>query len=253
MSEPTVIITHPRYLEDYPTVSAECPERIKAILSAVEDLPHQTAEPAIEEDILRVHTRAHYEDIKRGTVYGVAMLSAGGAILAGDIGLKGRPAFALIRPPGHHAGPNDAWGFCFFNNMAIAIERMLTLGRLKRVLILDIDLHFGDGTDNFFHGSKNVMVMNIEEQKSAAFLASVKDALGKTPYDIIAVSAGFDTYIKDWGATLATEDFYKIGKMVFEAAQNNCAGRRFAILEGGYYLKDLGINARAFIDGMEGK
>jgi len=253
MPEPTVIITHPKYLEDYPTASAECPARIKAILSALEELPHQTPEPAAEEDILRVHTRAHYEEIKRFAVYEVAMLSAGGAISAGDIGLTGQPAFAVIRPPGHHASPNDAWGFCFFNNMAITIERMLALGRIKSAMILDIDLHFGDGTDNFFHGSKDVIVINIEERIAAAFLDSVSMALAKTPYDIIAVSAGFDNYIKDWGSTLATQDFYKIGKMVFEAALKNCSGRRFAILEGGYYLKDLGTNVRAFIDGMEGK
>ena len=124
MSDPTVVITHPKYLEDYPTASAECPARIGSILPALEGLPHRTPESASEEDILRVHTRPHYEEIKRFAVYEVAMLSAGGAISAGDIGLTGQPAFAVIRPPGHHASPNDAWGFCFFNNMAVTIERI---------------------------------------------------------------------------------------------------------------------------------
>ncbi len=253
MSEPTVVVTHTSCLADYPTASVECPERIEAILPAVEDLPQRTPEPASEEDILRVHTRLHYEGIKRGSVYKPAILSAGGAIMASDVGIEGRNAFALIRPPGHHASPNSCWGFCFFNNVAIAVERLIDTGEIERAFILDIDLHFGDGTDNFFHRSKQVTVWNVEEHDPMPFLDSVEEGLAKAPYDIIAVSAGFDNYVRDWGGVLSTEDFYKIGKMVFDAAQANCAGRRFAALEGGYYLEDLGKNARAFIDGMEGE
>lgn len=252
MAEKTVIVTHERYLEDYPTAGVECPERLESILPAVEDLPRRTPEPAGEQDILRVHTAAHYHGIKSSPVYEAAMLSAGGAILAGEIGMTSVPAFAAIRPPGHHASPNSAWGFCFFNNMAVTIEKMMAKNKIKTAFILDIDLHFGDGTANFYRGDKNVTVWNVEEVRPEPFLNYVHEGLTEMEYDIIGVSAGFDTYEKDWGGILSTDDFNKIGRMVYEAARDKCDGRRFAVLEGGYYIEELGKNARAFIDGMQG-
>jgi len=250
----TTIIFHERYLEDYPTASVECPARIESILPALADLSKHTPEPVLEEDVLRIHTPIHYNAIKRdGDLYEVAMLSAGGAVAASEMGMEARHVFALIRPPGHHASPQSSWGFCFFNNMAIAVERLVMADRIEKALILDIDLHFGDGTDNYFHGDSKVTVWNVEDHDPGRFVDSVERALSETVYDIVAVSAGFDTYEKDWGGILSTEDFHNIGKMVNGAAEANCGGRKFALLEGGYYLPDLGENVRAFIDGMEGK
>ena len=105
--------------------------------------------PASEEDIAACHTKFHMEDIRRMGIYDVAAIAAGGAIQAAETGMS-EPCFGLIRPPGHHASSNSAWGFCFFNNMAIAIEKLKREGKIEKAHVLDIDLHFGDGTVNIF-------------------------------------------------------------------------------------------------------
>ncbi|MBN2225437.1 MAG: histone deacetylase family protein [Deltaproteobacteria bacterium] len=251
----TKIVFHDAYLTDYPTASVEKPERVEVIhreLSA-HSYSFVTARPADERDLLLVHYPNLVQSEKRDRDrYDVALLAAGGSILAAEIAMDGVPAFGLVRPPGHHASPGTNWGFCFFNNMALAIQRLILKKRIERAVILDIDLHFGDGTDNYFMGRSDVSVVNVQSSNRLEFLAHCQDGLTRAaPYDIIGVSAGFDRYIKDWGSTLLTEDFKAIGQMVKEFSQQNCSGRRFALLEGGYYLPDLGLNARNLIEGME--
>jgi acetoin utilization deacetylase AcuC-like enzyme len=128
---------------------------------------------------------------------------------------------------------------------------LITECKLERVLVLDIDLHFGDGTHNFFQGRNDVVVVNIQEEERTAFLEKVAETLkSASSYDLIAISAGFDRYRLDWGGTLEMEDYRVIGEMVAEKAAFVCQGRRFAILEGGYYLPHLGENARSLIEGL---
>src|SRR4030042_1033954 len=79
--------------------------------------------------------------------------AAGGAIKAAQIAMEGEVSFGLIRPPGHHASPDGCWGFCFFNNIAVALARLQSEDLIENALILDFDLHFGDGTNNIFEGS----------------------------------------------------------------------------------------------------
>jgi acetoin utilization deacetylase AcuC-like enzyme len=247
------VVYHPLYEEDCPTVSAEMPERVAVICDELKgDFEFVTPQAATEEDILMVHTRPLLEEVKRDPLlFEVASLAVGGAIQAAQLAWEGVPAFGLVRPPGHHASPASHWGFCFFNNMAIAVEKLITEGTLERVLILDIDLHFGDGTDNFFQGRSDVVVANIQEEERNAFLEKVAETLDSTfPYDLIAISAGFDRYRLDWGGTLEMDDYRVIGEMVAEKAVSFCHGRRFAILEGGYYLPHLGENARSLIKGL---
>ncbi len=251
----TKIVYHERYLTDYPTASVERPERVQMIhreLSA-HGYPFVTPRPAEENDVLLVHypnlVQAEKRDRDR---FDVALLAAGGAIMTAEIAMDGEPAFGLLRPPGHHASPGSNWGFCFFNNMAIAVQRLIFKKRIKRAFILDIDLHFGDGTDNYFAGRQDVIVDNVESSDRVEFLAQCQRGLERAlPYDIIGISAGFDRYIKDWGSTLMTEDYKSIGEMVKNFSLKHCSGRRFALLEGGYYLPDLGVNARNLIEGME--
>ncbi len=251
----TKIVYHDAYLTDYPTASVEKPERIEAIHRELSSNSYSfvTARPADENDVLLVHYPSLMQAEKRDPDrYEVALLAAGGSILSAEIAMDGVPAFGLVRPPGHHASPGTNWGFCFFNNMAIAMQRLIIKKRIKRAVILDIDLHFGDGTDNYFMGRPDVTVINVQSSDRLEFLAQCREGLTRSaPYDIIGVSAGFDRYIKDWGSTLTTEDFKAIGEMVKEFSLSNCSGRRFALLEGGYYLPDLGLNARNFIEGME--
>ncbi|MCX7965042.1 MAG: hypothetical protein N2596_00255 [Syntrophorhabdaceae bacterium] len=203
-------------------------------------------EPCTIEDLKLCHSDNLIESVKRKEeLFYVATKSAGGAIKAAEIGLK-RPAFALIRPPGHHAGYNFNGGFCFFNNMAIAIKKLLKDGKIRTALIVDIDLHYGNGTYDIVKGDERIRFRNIDAYPRGNFMKDLKDALVDAgDFDIVGCSAGFDTYIKDWGALLTTEDFKTIGNML--ATSNP---HMFAILEGGYYVPDLGINVRAFLEGI---
>ncbi len=247
------IIYHEKFLTPYPTAGVENPGRVSAMYDSLQPhFPFLTPEPATIEDLLLVHTPRLLKSMSsQPEVYEVAALAAGGAILTAASALAGEPAFGLLRPPGHHASPDSHWGFCFFNNMAIAIERLRRQGLIKRALILDIDLHFGDGTDRFFSGSPDVEVINIDSSRRDQFLFEVHNALKVSrTFDIIGVSAGFDTYVKDWGGILQTDDYQQIGAWVKQAALTGCQGRRFALLEGGYYLPDLGKNCLAFLNGL---
>ena len=247
------IVYHPRYEEDYPTASVETPERVRVIREELNGkYEFITPKAASEKDIVLVHTRPLLHEVKQEPLlFEVASLAAGGAMHAAQLAWEGMPSFALVRPPGHHASPASHWGFCFFNNMAIAVERLIREDKPHRVLILDIDLHFGDGTHNFFQGRSDVVVANIQEEERHSFLEKIADALDTAlPYDLIAISAGFDRYCLDWGGTLEMDDYRVIGAMVAEKAASSCHGRRFAILEGGYYLPHLGKNARSLLEGL---
>ena len=247
------VIYHPLYEEHYPTASVERPERIQVIRNTLQDTyQFVEPEPAADDDILRIHSPRLLEAVKsEPLLFEVASLAAGGAIEAAQLATEGIPSFGLIRPPGHHASPDSHWGFCFFNNMAIAVQKMIKNGAAERVLILDIDLHYGDGTDNFFQDRSDVVVANIQEEVREEFLRKVAETLeSSAPYDLIAISAGFDRYRLDWGGTLDTEDYRTIGTWVADKAASHCQGRRFAILEGGYYLPDLGNNVRALLEGL---
>lgn len=247
------IIYHEQFLSPYPTAGVENPQRLAVILKALSPAWEiLIPAPARPEDLLLVHTPRLLKSMRsQPEVHEVALLAVGGAILAATTALRGEPAFGLLRPPGHHASPDSHWGFCFYNNMAIAIERLRRQGHIQRALILDIDLHFGDGTDRIFAQVPEVEVVNIESSRREEFLFEVENTLQVSrQIDLIGVSAGFDTYSKDWGGLLQTEDYCQIGKWVKEAAQRDCQGRRFGLLEGGYYLPDLGKNCCAFLAGL---
>lgn len=235
------------FYTDYDTVDCENPDRISSIYFKIVDLAEIIEpEPCTIEDLKLCHADDLIKSVqKKKDLFYVATKSAGGAIKASQIGLE-RPAFALIRPPGHHAGHNFNGGFCFFNNMAIAIKRLLKEGKIKNALIVDIDLHYGNGTYDIVKGDERIRFRNIDAYPRGNFIKDLKDALADADeFDILGCSAGFDTYIKDWGALLTTEDFRTIGTMLALANRH-----LFAILEGGYYIPDLGINVRAFLEGI---
>ncbi len=247
------VIFHEKFYEVYTADPAAAAGRMEAIVAALgKDFEFNTPPPAPDKDLALVHTPRHIESIKRyNEVYEVGVLSAGGAVLASDLAWEGEPAFGLIRPPGHHASPDSCWGFCYFNNIAIAIQRLLKLGKVKKALILDFDLHFGDGTENSFIGNSNVDYFHPEDTSGQDFIWSIQKHLDRArSFDILAVSAGFDRHVKDWGGLLETEDYRKIGSMVKTYSQKICQGRRFGVLEGGYNHDVLGYNVRAFIEGM---
>ncbi|MCX8172933.1 MAG: histone deacetylase family protein [Archaeoglobaceae archaeon] len=240
------VVFSPKFYAVYSHEPAAMPGRMESIVKELKDYEFIEPKPAKESDVLLVHSKAHFETIKRDTeVFELAMLAVGGAILSANIAFR-EPSFALIRPPGHHASPNSAWGFCYFNNIAIAVKKLMVEKMVSRAVIVDFDLHFGDGTANAFREKREVQYYHM----SGSDIEGIVEFLEKQEYDIIAVSAGFDRHKDDWGGMLETEDYLEIGKILKEYSEK-CDGRRFAVLEGGYNHEVLGKSVKAFLDGFD--
>jgi acetoin utilization deacetylase AcuC-like enzyme len=243
------IVFHEAFYQVYAGDPAAASGRMEAIMKILEPTVEIIqAVPATEEQIAAVHTRSHIESVKAEGVYEVAALAAGGAIMAAEIGLTG-PCFGLIRPPGHHASSDSAWGFCYFSNMAIAVAHLKDKGKIDTAYVLDIDLHFGDGTVNTLGGKKGMTIYNPSSGNREAYLQELRDEMEQCDADIIGISAGFDDHEEDWGGTLKTADYHEIGHLVKEAA-TRCKSGCFAILEGGYNHTVLGQNAMSLIEGL---
>lgn len=223
--------------------------RMEAVLEVIK--PHVeicSFSPATEADIEMVHPKSHIKTIRNQGLYDIAALAAGGAIQAAETGMI-EPSFALIRPPGHHASADTCWGFCFFNNMAISLHRLHAAGRIKSAFILDFDLHYGDGNVNILENAPWVKIFNPESKSRNTYLDKVKSALDAATADVIAVSAGFDNHVDDWGGLLFTEDYHTMGLWVSKTAARNNGGC-YGILEGGYNHHVLGKNVLAFLQGL---
>jgi acetoin utilization deacetylase AcuC-like enzyme len=244
------VIYHEDFNQSYCADPAAAEGRMEAVVEAIRDkVTFIEAIPAEIGDIEACHTEYHIDHIRRLGLYEIAALAAGGAIQAANIGLE-EPCFGLIRPPGHHASVNSAWGFCFFNNMAIAISNLKRQGKIDKAFILDIDLHFGDGTVNLLGNTDYVTLCNPSAVDSNRYLREIEQTLPDNA-DIIGISAGFDNHEADWGGLLTTDNYREIGQMVRQASQRS-GGGCFAILEGGYNHRVIGQNAMALIKGMEG-
>jgi acetoin utilization deacetylase AcuC-like enzyme len=133
--------------------------------------------------------------------------------------------------------------------MAVALKHLKKTKRVRTAYVLDIDLHFGDGTVNILGGEDWVKVYNVESNDREAYLEEVKRAMDHCKADLIGISAGFDNHQRDWGGTLRTEDYREISRTVLEAAVRS-GGGCFAILEGGYNHSVLGHNAMALLEGF---
>jgi acetoin utilization deacetylase AcuC-like enzyme len=240
-----------------------------------------------EEYITLVHTENHKELIKKACMnnemlaeiqltpssYEAAISAVGLAIQASEYN-----DFAVIRPPGHHAGRERAAGFCLFNNIAIASQKLVNEG--KRVFILDIDGHHGDGTQAIFYDSDQVYYFSVHQAYTypftgfpnetgegdgegfttnvplisgsgdKEFLNAISQAISEAKQfeaDVIAVSVGFDAYEKDrlLGLKLTQKSYYECAFRLRRAFRNI-----FAVLEGGYHfeIKDC---VETFIDGIK--
>ena len=245
------VIFHEDFYEVYTSDPAAAAGRMGAVMDVVGSrVDFIKAEAASEADIAAIHTQSHIDHVKGQGLYSIAALAAGGAIQAATLGLK-EPAFGLIRPPGHHASSSSSWGFCYFNNMAVAIERLKRANMIESAYVLDIDLHFGDGTDNILGEKEYVTVHNCAAGSRDAYMDEVADEMARCQADMIGISAGFDNHKEDWGGTLATDDYREIGRLV-RAAAKRCGGGCFAILEGGYNHQVLGHNVLALVEGLSG-
>lgn len=273
----------------------EKPERLEAIVKYLESIkaPVGYVDPVREEKndfLLKVHTKKHINSIRlhsktgvgtadtpfRANTFEIAKLSAEGAVKAAEIANK-EFAFALIRPPGHHAGPGYFTGFCYFNNIAVAIRKHQA-GR--RTLVIDIDVHHGNGTQEIFYEDDSVFTfsthqdptsfypycsgyetenckstLNVPFQPGAddeEYLAKFEKYLARVKKEFepefIAVSAGFDTWHKDTPIIGNLVRFYypetynRIGQMIAALGLPT-----FAVLEGGYCIPDLGRNVWEFM------
>jgi len=260
----------------------ESPERVRASYAYLKDKFQVVPPPEIEEaDILLVHSQSLLDSVKTGRFYDAdspsypdifsyAKLSAGGAVTAAEIALDGETAMSLLRPPGHHVGRDFLGGFCYFNNVAIAVARALQ--RVGKVAIIDFDCHHGNGTQDIFLGKQNVLYVSLhqsplypgtgltsegnclnfplpagtDEPSYMATFSKAIDEANKFAPELIAVSAGFDTYIRDplTGLRLEMSTYEKIGKAIRELGKPV-----FAVLEGGY-SDDLPECIHNFLKGL---
>lgn len=243
------VIFHNDFYNVYAFEPAAAAGRMEAIIECLgNDYDMLEAVAATPGDIAAVHSDSHIDYIRQHGLYNIAALAAGGAVQAATIGLT-EPAFALVRPPGHHASYDSSWGFCYFNNMAVALSSLLNQGRIKRAAILDFDLHYGDGNVNILGSSGLVDIYNPNEYDRLDYLKGVEAFLKGLKVDIIGISAGFDNHVADWGKLLETDDYRTMGQMVREAARQSGAGY-FGVLEGGYNHNVLGENVAALLKGM---
>jgi acetoin utilization deacetylase AcuC-like enzyme len=270
------------------------PERPERITKTVEKLRGQTelpitrAQPAQFEPavLLRAHTAEHLarleepEDFDADTAFfpkiaDRARAAAGGALEALKSARAGETVFSLMRPPGHHATREQAMGFCYLNNVAIAVLEALAIGA-RRVAVFDFDVHHGNGTEaillnqpgaacysihqypcypgtggrNVGHNCFNYPVPSRTPRgEYREVLTSALDAMRKFKPGIVAVSAGFDAYARDPLAqeTLEAEDYHWLGEQF-----RGLGVPVFSVLEGGY-SSDLPDLIFAYLKGLEGK
>ena len=240
-------------------------------------------EEVSDADLLRVHSPAHLAAVRDGSfadpdtpahrgIGAIARVSAAGAVSAMKAALAAEPAFSLMRPPGHHAGRERVAGFCYFNNVAVAALRALQERGVRRVALLDIDVHHGDGSEAVLHGREDVRVCSLHQvplypgtglrsrancrnvplppgTREDAYLRALEPALTDLldfKPDLLAVSAGFDTFKDDPIAQLELErrSYRRIGRLIAESGLP-----RFAVLEGGY-APDLPVLIEEFLEGF---
>jgi len=201
-----------------------------------------------------------------------AVHAAGAVVQAVDLVMSGKMdnAFCAVRPPGHHAEIDRAMGFCFFNNIAVGAKHALTHGGVKRVAIIDFDVHHGNGTEAIFNGDPNVLyassyqhpffpyadpgashdnIMHMPLDAGSGgqeFRTAMTDVLfprlASFRPELIMISAGFDAHKSDPMGQLRLEDsdFQWITEQLVTMAEQYCQGRIVSVLEGGYHLDALG-------------
>lgn len=247
----------------------------------VHGLEWRQPEPASPADLLRAHSSRHLERLQEPRPFdgdtphyeGIAQhaaLAAGAALAAVEEARAGRPAFSLMRPPGHHATPDRAMGFCYLNNVAIAALVARASG-VARVAIWDFDAHHGNGTEAIVRGREGISFVSVHQYPGYPGTGTISDGnclnypvLPDTPPerhmallrqsweslltfrpDLVLVSAGFDAYEHDPITTLCLrrDDFITLGGWLHDADLPTAA-----VLEGGY-SKDLPVLIAGFLEG----
>jgi acetoin utilization deacetylase AcuC-like enzyme/formylglycine-generating enzyme required for sulfatase activity len=305
----TGFVYHDVYLEHETTPGhPEKPQRLTAILERLKagglhgELVHLTPRPADEKWLRTIHAARYIERARRSCAegefyldtgdvpistrsYEAAVLAVGGVLAAADAVMQGEVAnaFCAVRPPGHHAMEDRAMGFCIFNNVAIGARYVQQQHNLSKVLIVDWDVHHGNGTQAAFYDDPSVMYFSVHQYPfypgsgtefetgrgkgegtvinvplparsgDADFLEAFEQklrpaALAFAP-DFVFISAGFDAHENDTlgGMQVTTEGFAKLSRIVKDIAEQCCRGRLVSVLEGGYGLDGLAASVEAHI------
>ncbi|WP_406696544.1 histone deacetylase [Singulisphaera sp. Ch08] len=294
------LFTDPRMLDHVPPAGhPERPERLKAILRHLErtglfaTCPQGTIREATREELLRVHTPgylkhlAEFEARGGGSIEQDTWLSSGSnhaALLAAGACLEavsavvegpGKRALCLVRPPGHHARPDEAMGFCLYGNVAVAAADAIHRLGMHRVLIVDFDVHHGNGTQEMFYDDPSVAYLSIHRfpfypgtgaadetgtgrglgltrniplpanvsraDFHAAFRAGLDSIADRVRPELVLISAGFDAHEEDpvGGLGLVEEDFAILTRDLIDVAETHAEGRVVSVLEGGYNVSRL--------------
>lgn len=305
----TLLYTDPIFLEHETGRHVEIPARLTAITKRlqtsglIDACNRGVFEPLRPETIARVHDPAvvgRAEMIsKRGggmldadTVvsersYEVALHAAGACVAAVNAVVRGQDsnALCLVRPPGHHATPTHSMGFCLFNNIALAADHARVTHGLERILIVDWDVHHGNGTQDIFYADATVRFISIHRYghgfypgTGAAdetgtgpglghirnvpvrfgtsrpnYLSAFQNAVAKTADamrpELLLISAGFDAHAADpiGSLGLEVEDFVEMTRFIKQVAATHCQGRLVSALEGGYNLNVLAESVEAHL------
>ncbi|MBX3291848.1 MAG: histone deacetylase [Acidobacteria bacterium] len=299
----TAIVHHPIYEKhDTGIGHTEAPRRYRAVMGALQDdaelwssLREITPAKAAQGIVQAAHTPQHFKRVEGAFASGMdrldadtvismrsfdaALVAAGGAIAAVDAVMQGevRNAFVAARPPGHHATGERAMGFCLFNNIAVAARYAQNKYKeVERAVIVDWDVHHGNGTQGIFYSDPSVFFFSMHQYpwypgtgsrgetgqgkglgttlnvpvkaftKAAdqvhAFEAAIEEIASKIKPDIIFISAGFDAHLTDPLGQLQIEDpdFAAMTRVMMQWADDACGGRIVSCLEGGYNLETLG-------------
>ncbi|MFQ5972571.1 MAG: histone deacetylase family protein [Alphaproteobacteria bacterium] len=306
----TIVYTHPACIAHDPGPNhPEAPQRLRAIAAALAEerfapLERRAAPLAELSQIERVHPRAYIDQVFRvvpksghsrldadtvlSPASGDAALRATGAVLAAVdevLGGGADGAFCAVRPPGHHAEPRHAMGFCVFNSVAVAAEHARAVHGLERVAVVDFDVHHGNGTQAMFENVPDLFYASTHQwplypgtgapnergvadnivnailrpgEGSAEFreavTGAVLPALRRFRPELIIVSAGFDGHTRDPLAqiNLATEDYAWVTRVLTDAAAELCDGRIVSALEGGYDLEALAASVAVHVSELMG-
>ncbi|MBI4848250.1 MAG: histone deacetylase [Nitrospirae bacterium] len=279
------IFYSPKCLEYSQPGHPESPERVRGTYEYLEQKGYgfTSPRPCTDEDILLAHSQILLDSVRKEKffdfdtplfpgIFDIAKLSAGSAIGAAMHCLTtGENAFSLMRPPGHHATRGNLGGFCYLNNIAIA--SLKAKEKVGKVAIVDFDCHHGNGTEDILHGKKDFLYLSLHQSPlypgtglrsgencinyplpagttPNEYLSAFQDGLQQVEEfnpDVLAISAGFDTYKLDpiTSLTLEKDTYRKIGTMLADLKKP-----AFAILEGGY-SRDLPECVYQFLTGLE--
>jgi acetoin utilization deacetylase AcuC-like enzyme len=306
----TILYTDPLFLRHETGAHPENPGRLRSITQRLEKTGLAARctpgvyQPLSEQAVAQVHAPemvALAKDVSRqggGFVendtivspdsYTVALAAAGACAAAVDVVLTGadHAALCLVRPPGHHATPTESMGFCLFNNIALAAHHARSVHGLTRILIVDWDVHHGNGTQDIFYRDPAVMFLSIhrygrgfypgtgaaDETGSGPglghtlnvplrfgisrgdyqdeFSRALERSAEATKPQLVLLSAGFDAHARDpiGSLGLETEDFIVLTRRVLEVARTHAKGRIVSCLEGGYHLEALAESVEAHLE-----